>query len=265
MIWAILLRDLRHETSYKSAFLMQLAGSVYLFFLFLMLSRMFTGLPIQSLRSYGSDYFPYVLTGIAVQQYLYIAMNTFSGQLREAQLMGTFEAVMVTPVPLPVYLTGSLLFSFLINTFHIGVFLVLGVLSGAFSLPWVRIPSVLLVLLLSAGAFSSIGVLSASYCIVFKKGNPVAWMIAVTSALFGGVYFPSALLPAWLQGVPFWIPMTHCLEALRGVLLQSKGPSDIFSSLLVLAAWTLVGLPLAGLAFHWAVQRGRKTGSLGQA
>jgi len=145
MIWAILLRDLRHETSYKSAFLMQLAGSVYLFFLFLMLSRMFTGLPIQSLRSYGSDYFPYVLTGIAVQQYLYIAMNTFSGQLREAQLMGTFEAVMVTPVPLPVYLTGSLLFSFLINTFHIGVFLVLGVLAGAFSLPWVRIPSVLLV------------------------------------------------------------------------------------------------------------------------
>jgi ABC-2 type transport system permease protein len=262
-IWAMLLRDLRHEASYKLAFLMQLLGSFHVFLIFLFLSRMFTGLPIQSLQNYGGSYFPFVLTGIAVQHYLYLALNTFSGQLREAQMMGTLEAVLVCPVPLPLFLAGSLLFSFVLNTFHIAIFLLAGALIGAFPLSVGQLPQLALVLGLSAGTFSSIGVLTASYCVVFKKGNPIAWFLTLSSSLLGGVYFPTSVLPHWLQIASAWVPMTHCLEALRGTLIQGKGLLGIEGSLIVLGIWAVVGLPLSGLTFMWAVSRGRHTGSLG--
>jgi ABC-2 type transport system permease protein len=224
---------------------------------------MFTGLPIQSLQVYGGSYFPFVLTGIAVQHYLFIALNTFSGQLREAQMMGTFEAVLVCPVPLPIYLAGSVLFSFVLNTFHIVIFLLAGALLRVFTLSMSQLPQLMLVLGLSAATFSSIGILTASYCVVFKKGNPVAWLLTISSSLLGGVYFPSTVLPHWLQRVSTWVPMTHCLDALRGTLLQGKGMNGIEGSLAILGIWSLVGLPLSSLMFLLAVRRGRRMGSLG--
>jgi ABC-2 type transport system permease protein len=263
VLWAILLRDLRHEASYKLAFLMQLAGSFHLFLLFFFLSRMFAGLPVQSLMNYGGSYFPFVLTGIAVQHYLFIALTTFSGQIREAQMMGTLEATLACPVPLPAYLAGSVLFSFVLNTFHIVLFLLAGVLVGAFHVSFGQVPPLLLVLGLSATTFSSIGILTASYCIVFKKGNPVAWLLTIASSLVGGVYFPSSVLPGWLRSLAAWVPMTHCLAGLRGILLQGKGMSDISGSLAILGIWSLVGLPLSGFTFRLAVGRGYRTGSLG--
>jgi ABC-2 type transport system permease protein len=158
---------------------------------------------------------------------------------------------------------GSVNFAFILNTFHILIYLTLGMLIGGLHMAWSRLPLLLFVLLLSALAFSCIGIFSASYCVVFKKGNPVAWLLTALSSLLGGVYYPKSVLPHWLQSVAAWVPMTHCLEALRGVLLQGKGLTQVSGSLLILATWSIIGLPLSYLTFRWAVNRGRQTGSLG--
>jgi len=263
ILWALLLRDLRQEASYKASFVMQVAGTFHVFLIFLFLSKLVSGAAIGALQNYGGSYFPYVLTGLAIQYYLYTALNTYAGQLRESQLTGTFEMVMACPVPLPLYLAGSVLFSFILNTFHVFIYLLLGMLAGSIRLAWSQVPLLLLVLLFTASAFSSLGIVSAAYCVVFKKGNPLAWLLAVSSSLLGGVYFPKAVLPHWLGRVAAWVPMTHALDALRGVVLQGRGLAGILGSLSILALWSLVGLPLGCLAFMWAVQRGRRTGSLG--
>jgi len=263
MLWAFLLRDLRHEASYKVSFAMQLLGSVHLLLLFFFLSRFLGDTAATTAQAYGSSYFPFVVTGLAVQQYLYLALNNFSGQLREAQLTGTFEAVMVCPVPLPLYLMGSALFAFVLNTIHILVFLGMGHFLGA-AFPLRELPAVMLVLVLSAVAFSSLGIFAASYIVIFKKGNPLAWVFLLSSSLLGGVYYPVTMLPGWVQKLAVLVPMTHCLNGLRGLMNQHAGLGGIAPSLLGLIAWISVGLPASGLCFAWAVRIGRKRGSLGQ-
>lgn len=263
MLWALLRRDLWNEASYKLSFLVQLAGNLHVILVFLFLARMLKGAPISSLARYGGAYFPYVLTGVAIQQYLYTALNTYSGQLREAQLVGSFEAVMVCPVPLPIYLLGSAFFAFILNTLHVFVYLGLGVLLGGFRFPPAHLPLLALVLLVSALAFSGLGIFAAAYCVLFKKGNPLAWLLTIVSSLLGGVYFPSAVLPPWLRAVAAWVPTTHCLEAMRGVLLEGKGLAGVAGPLGLLALWALVGVPLGCLGFAWAVRRGRRQGTLG--
>jgi len=263
VLWAFLLRDLRHEASYKLSFLMQLAGTLHVVLIFLFLSRLFDDSLSKQLLAYGGKYFPFALIGIAVQQYLYLALNTFSRQLREAQMTGTFEATLASPVPPSLFLAGSAIYAFLLNTFHVVVYLAVGSLLGGVHLRWTQLPLVLLVLLLSACAFSCLGILSASYIVLFKKGDPLAWLFMVSASLLGGVYFPLALLPEWIRQPAAWIPMAPCLEALRGLLLQNAGLSGIAAPLGILAIWALAGLPLSSLVFRWALHKGRQTGSLG--
>ncbi len=262
LLGAFLLRDLRHEWSYKLSFLMQLVGTLHVLLIFFLLARLFGETTPAKLLAYGGRYFPFVLTGVAVQQYLLLSLNTYSGQLREAQLTGTFEVVLASPVPLPAYLAGTALFAFLLNTFHVLVYLGVGRCLGL-SFALAQLPLVLVVLVLSAAAFASIGILSASYIVVYKRGNPLAWIFTLSSSLLAGVYYPVSILPGWVQQVAQLLPMTHCLEALRGLLLKNGGVREIAPALAGLGLWALIGLPCSYLCFAWAVRTGREKGTLG--
>jgi len=261
---AFILRDLRNEASYRLAFLLTFVGNFHIFLVFLFVGRLLGGARLEPLEGFRGGFFPFVLTGVAIQQYLHLALNTYAGQIRESQLTGTFEAVMACPVPLPAYLAGTAFYAFALNTVHALLYLGLGVLAGGLHLAWAQVPLVLLVLAATAAAFSGIGILSASYCVLYKKGNPLAMLTILASSLLGGVYFPAQVLPAWVRGACAWVPMTHALEALRGVLLQGRGLAGIARPLGILGLWAVLGIPLACLAFRWAVARSRRTGSLGQ-
>jgi ABC-2 type transport system permease protein len=262
MVAAFLLRDFRQEWSYRISFVLQAVGTLHVLLIFLLLSRLFGDAVPARLQSYGGKYFPFVLMGVAIQQYFYLALNTFSGQLREAQLSGTFEAVLACPAPLPVFLAGSTLYAFAINAFQVLVCLGAGYLLGA-RFPLTQLPLVVLVLALSAAAFAALGILSASYIVIFKKGNPLTWFFTLASTLLGGVYYPVSILPGWAQKLASLLPMTHALEALRAVLLRHAGLWEVAPSLGALGLWVAVGLPLSCLCFAWAVRKGRQNGTLG--
>jgi ABC-2 type transport system permease protein len=263
-LWGILRRDLQLEFSYKLSFAMQVAGTVPMLLLFILLARFFGGAVSGKLAAYGGQYFPFVLVGLAVQTYLSQALGTFSMRLREAQLTGTFEAELVTAAPLPVHLAGMTLYPFALSTFHVILILGLGALMGGVHLHWARLPQVLVVLLFSSAAFAVLGVLSASYIIVFKRGDPVTILVRVLSWMLGGVYYPLSVLPPWLRHVADLVPMTPCLEGLRRLLLEGQGAASLVRPMAFLAPWILLGLPASFLLFRAALGRARARGTLGQ-
>jgi ABC-2 type transport system permease protein len=201
---------------------------------------------------------------MAMQNYLAMAMTAFSGRLREAQLTGTLEAELVTPVPLHWHLLGSASYAFLFKTFHVAVYVALGCLLGGVRLHWARIPQAFLVLLLAAAAFSCLGILSAATILVLKKGDPLGTAFQILSWLLGGVYFPVSLLPSWLRWMGNLLPMGPSLEALRTLLLGGAPPGAWMRPVGILALWTLAGLPLSCMAYAWAVAWARRRGTLGQ-
>jgi ABC-2 type transport system permease protein len=264
ILWGYLRRDLQNEMSYKLSFAMQVLGILPMLVLFILLSRFFGNAVAGQLASYGGKYFPFVLIGLAVQSYLSQALSTFSGRLRDAQLSGTFEAELATTAPLPLQLAGMALYPFALSTFHVFVILGAGSLMGGVHFHWHRLPLVVLVLMASAGAFACLGVLSASYIVVFKRGDPLGFLVRLASWMLGGVYFPAAVLPTWLRHLADLVPMTHCLEALRGLLLRDEGLGGILRPLGYLSLWVILGLPLGYLIFRSAVGWARRKGSLGQ-
>ena len=63
--------------------------------------------------------------------------------------------------------------------------------------------SAVVVFLVSELAFSSIGILSATFTLVFKRGDPILWLFGGLSWLLGrGVFYPVEVLPHFLRKVP---------------------------------------------------------------
>src|SRR5258708_10224674 len=82
---------------------------------------------------------------------------------------------------------------------------------------WLAVVAVLLATLL---AFSGLGVLSAAYLLLFKRGNPAKWFILGVSSVPGGMLFPLSILPPWLQVVAPLNPVTYAMDAMPGALLN---------------------------------------------
>lgn len=119
-----------------------------------------------------------------------------------------------------------------------------------------------LVLALTVASFAGLGAISAEFTLLFKRGDPVSGLVGGLSRFLGGVYFPVAIFPGWLQKVSYLLPLTHSLEAMRLALLKGASVSALRTHLAVLALFAVV-LTVSGLAFfRMALRKAMKDGSL---
>ncbi len=115
---------------------------------------------------------------------------------------------------------------------------------------------------LTALAFLSVGMLSASFILVYKLGNPFGWLLGGVSGLLGGVVFPVALLPAWLRWASSLLPVTYALDGMRRGLLAPAGFAALVPDVVALAVFDAVLLPLGLVAFRAAVRKAKRDGTL---
>ncbi|MGQ0521441.1 MAG: ABC transporter permease [Actinomycetota bacterium] len=254
---AFVVRDYRVERTYRAAVAGQLCGGL-LFLASYALVAPVVGEGFE--ERFGTSYAAFVAVGIAVSGVLVTALQAFSGSVREAQLDGTLEALLLAPVRHEEVVA-------LMGAWPLGMGLVSAALTlGAAALAGVGFDvapaSVALALACSVAAFVALGLLSAAAVLVVKRGNPVATLIGMTGALVGGAYVPTSTFPGWLEAVAAVNPMTYALDAWRGALLAGDGPGAIAGDLAVLAATAAVALPLAWWAVGRAVDVARADGTV---
>ncbi len=263
-ILAFLRRDIRIQVSYRLATLLQLLGILISVAAFYFVARLLGPAASPYLAEYGGDYFAFVLIGIAFGGYQAVGLYAFSEAIRSGQMQGTLEAILVTPTRLETFLGTSALWSFLLASAQVVLYLGVGVILFGAPLGPANIGTALLVLLLSLLAFSGLGILSAAFILVTKRGDPVNFVLGGLSTLLSGVYYPVGVLPPWLRSVSFLLPMTHALRAMRLALLQGAGPSQVGTELAWLALFAALALPAGVLAFRQALRRARSEGTLTQ-
>ena len=258
---AFIRRDLREALTYKFSFLSSLVGILLSSATFYFVAKLVPS-STPSLASFGGDYFSFAVVGVAFAGLLGMFQEGLASVVRGAQLSGTLEALLVTPVPVPAILFGSSLYALLFQVFR--TVLHLGVALAFFGLALGRINAagVLAVGALTVLCFLSVGVLSASFILVYKTGNPFSWILGTVSGLLGGVVFPVALLPPWIRWVSSLLPVTYALDGMRKSLLASASLAQVLPDVAALAAFDALLVPLSLVAFRWAVRRAKKDGSL---
>jgi len=261
--WAFVMRDLRQTISYRFAFLLDIASVFFNVATFFFVAKLFNTATSPHLIKYGGDYFPFVLIGIAFSTYQSIGLNSFSQNLRQEQYIGTLESVLVSPIRIPTFLAGSALWDFFYASLEVFIYFILGFAVFSLALPQANVLPALVALVLTLTTFMGLGILAAAFILRFKRGNPVAWLIATASELLGGVYFPIEILPPWMKSIADWVPMMHALAALRKTLLSAGSFHQIQHHLLFLLIFSLLVWPVGVLAFKWALKRSQEDGTLG--
>ena len=255
-------RDLSMALSYRLSFIMQMTGIFMSVSTFYFLSLLLGSALVPDLDQYGGDYFSFVLIGLAFSGYMGLSLSSFAESIREGQVMGTLEIMLLSPTRLSAILISSSLWSYMLTTIRVVVYFIFGVAVFGFSLSQANFLTALVVLLLSITSFSGIGILSAAVVLIVKKGDPVAWALGGVSSLLAGVYYPISVLPDWLEPISRFLPLTYALDGMRLAMLKGASLYDVRLDILALLGFTVVLTPIAFLVFRKALKRAKMEGSL---
>lgn len=259
---AFLARDFREAASYKFAFVSSFLEVLVSSTVFYFIARLVPGGAVSSLVPYGGDYYGFVIIGVSFSGLVGLFQEALPGIVRGAQTAGTLECLLATPTRMGTILFGSSLYPFLWSSFHIVVQIFFAALI--FGLRFGRIvwPGALLVFILTSLCTIGISFWSASFILVYKKGNPFGWLIGMATGVFGGVFFPVAVLPPFLRWISPFLPATHALEGMRRSLLSSSSMAEIMPSVEALALFTIVLVPSGLAVFRLALRKAKRDGTL---
>jgi ABC-2 type transport system permease protein len=261
-IYAFIKRDVTIATSYKLSFFLRFFGMFFSVLVFYFINKLFGSATTPYLKAYGGDYFSFVLIGIAFTSFLWAGLKSFSKVIRRGQMMGTLEAMLITPTRISTIILFSSLWSFIATSVTALMYLGIGGLFFGVDFGSTNILSATLVLGLTIIAFSSFGILSASFIMIYKEGDPINWLFSSTSSLLGGVFFPIDVMPQWLQNISRILPITYSLDAMRLAILKGYSPAALTHDILPLIGFSAIVMPFAIVSFYIAVNKAKMNGSL---
>lgn len=259
---AFIKKDFLNQISYRLDFILGFVGIIIQLMVFYFISRLFGKETNIYLRDYGGEYLPFVIIGIAFGGQLANTLRDFSSNLRQEQLMGTLEMILATPTKLSTIIISMELWSLIYTSIVIFIYLLCGILFFGVNFTNANFFAALIIFILTIISFNGLGIISASFIMVFKKGDPISALIGILFGLFGGIYFPITIMPIGLQVISHFLPITYSLRALRHALLQGYSFKMLLPDISMLLLFCVILFPLSIQIFKYAVKRAKIEGSL---
>ena len=259
---AFLKKDFLIESSYKLSFLLNIFAVLVSILTYFFIDKLFGHRVVSHLEEFGVNYFSYVLLSMAFFSYIGVGLGSFSSRIRSEQIQGTLEALLLTPTKISIILLSLALWNLCFATLNVVIYILAGIFLFNINFTDVNLLSTLVILILTITSFSGLGILSASFIMVFKRGNPVGWVINSLQGLIGGVYFPITVMPVWLQFLARFFPITYAIRAIELAVYRGFGLSQLGEEIGFLLLFSCLLLPLSFASFKYALKKARQQGSL---
>jgi len=254
---AIMWRDLHVYLSYRTRIVSQLLTAVFSLALFYYVARL---VHLQGFNSPAS-YFAFVVVGLALVSVMYSCFIV-PELLRQELVAGTFDRLLLSPFGAVRAVLAMTLFPLLLSFVLAAWTLALGCVMFGLQLHWSTVPLAVPAIVLALLAFLPFGMLFAALTVLVKQGSfGTSWVIALL-ALTGGVYFPIAVLPHWMQDVSRLQPFTPANDVLRHLLVNSPLTTSIGPALLKLAGFAGLLLPVSIYLLSRAIRTGQRRGTI---
>jgi ABC-2 type transport system permease protein len=255
-------RDLLVAWSYRTAFVGEwiglIAGVAMFYFVGLMVDP-------QKLPTFGGShatYLEFVAAGIALSAFIQLGLGRVGNAIRQEQLTGTLESVLMTPTSIATIQVGSVLYDLIYVPVRTAIFFVLIAVAFGLNFEPSGIAPALLSLLLFIPFVWGLGVASAALTLTVRRGSG-AFGLGVTLLTIGsGAFFPLELLPHWLSSIARFNPITLAVEGIRRPLLGG-GWTGMWPDAVLLAPVSLATLAVGLYAFRLALRREQRRGTLG--
>jgi ABC-2 type transport system permease protein len=216
-----------------------------------------------SISTEGGQYFGFVAVGLAVFFLVSSALLALPNAISGGIGSGTLEALLATPARLPAVLLGLVGFDLSWSALRAAILLLAALPLGVHLLP-ARAPLALAALLLVLAGYFGLSLGLAAMMLVFRTIGPLGSGLLAGSALLGGVYYSTTVIPSWIQNLSVAVPLTYGLRIMRQALLAGADFEAVSTDLIILSAFSSVLLLCGWLLFEAALRHARGQGSLGQ-
>lgn len=258
-------RDLLVTWSYKLQFFtdwINLIGQVVVFYF---VSDLVNPSAVPSFGGQQASYLQFVTIGIAVTSFLQVSLARVTAAIRNEQLQGTLETLLLTPTAPATFQLGSAMYE--IAYVPIRVVLFLGFAAVVFGVHYTvaGLPEAVAVLMVFVPFVWGLGVISAAATLTYRRGTSFVGAGASALTITSGAYFPTSAFASFpiLAALAKLNPITLALNAIRDALLGGAGWGPTLKAIAVL-------LPIAGItlaagvwAFRAALRREQRRGTLG--
>lgn len=216
-----------------------------------------------SIEQEGGHYFGFLVVGLGTFTLVSTALLALPNALTGAIASGTLEAMLATPARIPAILLGLVSYDFSWSAIRVTLLLLVSVGLGS-GLMLAGIPIASVALLLTLACYFGLALGLAAMILVYRTIGPLGTGLLTASALLGGVYYSTSVIPSWIQQLSIAVPLTYGLRVMRQALLGGASISAVRTDLTALAALSILLLVGGAAAFRYGLNYARREGSLGQ-
>lgn len=187
-----------------------------------------------------------IVFGVVTATYTNLAMT-----VTIARDAGILKRIRGTPLPPWAYLAGRIGHAVLVALLLVAIVAAFGALVYGVAVPWDALPAILLVLAISAAAFSALG-LAVSGLIPNADAAPAVVNATILPVLFiSNVFIQMENAPDWLDAISHLLPVRHFADAMMELYARGADAGVPWTEVGVIALWGVIGAVAAVRFFSW--------------
>lgn len=205
----------------------------------------------------------YLLVGTIAWRFLGIVFEDIAEIIAWERWEGTIEYTFMAPVPRLTHLIGMSIGT-VIRAAVISIAVLFAVMLFI-DVDLSRANALSAIALLGVGtlAFIGLGIGSACFPLLWtEKGLQMAYIVQAVVLLVSGVYYPTSVLPTWLQPLSVISPATYVIEGMRQALLDGADLATLWPLVWPALLIGMLSIPIGLRLFIWAERYAKKTGRL---
>ncbi len=196
-----------------------------------------------------------LLIGAVIWAYLGIIFEILTETVAWERWEGTIEYTFMAPLSRPVHLIGMGVFAVAYGVVRAALLFAVVAAFFSLSMPDANFASALLILAVASVSFIGIGMMTAVLPLISpEKGSQLGFVAQGLLLVVSGVYYPTSVLPQWMQWLSTISPATYALRGIRAAILDGAGVEALWGDIWPLILIGIVSIPL-GL---WVFGRGER-------
>ena len=205
----------------------------------------------------------YLLVGTITWRFLGLIFEQMGETIAWERWEGTIEYTFMAPVPRLTHLLG-MCGATLVRAIGFSVAILAAVtLFIPVDLSRANPASALVLLATGAVAFIGLAIGSAVFPLLWtEKGLQMAYIVQAVVLLVSGVYYPTSVLPGWMQALSVVSPATYVIHGMRAALLDGADVGGVWPDLWPALVVGAISIPLGLRLFLLAERHAKRTGRL---
>jgi ABC-2 type transport system permease protein len=256
-------RDFLVAWSYRFGFVSDWGGLALQVLMFSFVGRLVDSTRLPQFGGHPTSYIQFVAIGIAMASFIQLALHRVAAGLRSEQVLGTLEALLMTPTAPATIQLGTVFYDLVYIPIRSALFLLVVALTFGLHMHASGLVPALLVLLAFIPFVWGLGIASAGLILTLRRGTAVSGFGAAILLMFSGAYFPLTVLPGWVHHAANVNPVTIAIDGVRKALLGGQGWGGTAWAVGALVPFAVASMALGVAVFRASLRRELRRGSLG--